>query len=128
MPESSEEADAFHNYVYVKTGNEELQLPYREIAYFYTEQKVVFAMTRVGRRLITQYTLAELEELLNPAFFFKISRQVIAHKQSIKSVRKDANYKLLVLLEAKGQPVKEETISRYKAAEFREWFRGEMHH
>lgn len=116
------------NHVYIKTGNEELQLPYQEIAYFYTEQKIVFAITRAGRRLITQYTLAELETLLSPMIFFKISRQIIAHRQAVKSVRKEANYKLQVQLEVNGQPVKEETISRYRAAEFREWFRGELHH
>lgn len=127
--ESTAEEKAYSSdHVYIKTGNEELQLPYREIAYFYTEQKVVFAMTRTGRRLITQYTLAELEALLNPAVFFKISRQIIAHRQAIRSVRKDANYKLLVQLQLEGQAVKEETISRYKASEFREWFKGELHH
>ncbi|WP_299702059.1 LytTR family DNA-binding domain-containing protein [uncultured Pontibacter sp.] len=120
-----EETGYSQNRVYIKTGNEELQLPYQEIAYFYSEQKVVFAMTRTGRRLITQYTLAELEGLLDPAVFFKISRQIIAHRQAIRSVRKDANYKLLVELQLEGKPVKVETVSRYKAAEFREWFKGE---
>lgn len=128
LTETSQATNHFPDHIYLKTGNEELQLHFKDIAYFYTEQKVVFVITSAGKRLLTQYTLAELESLLNPRCFFKISRQTITHRQAIRSIRKDVNYKLLVQLEVNGKIVKEETVSRYKAAEFREWFREELPH
>ena len=106
----------------LQLGKEQVQVPVNQLAYFYSENKITFAVYTSGRRVATAYTLAELEPLLPPHDFFKISRQVIAHRQAILSVKKDTNFKLLLTLQAEGQPNRTETVSRYKAAEFKEWF------
>ncbi|MBC5992001.1 LytR/AlgR family response regulator transcription factor [Pontibacter cellulosilyticus] len=106
----------------LQAGKEQVQVPVQQLAYFYSENKITFAVFTTGRRMATNYTLSELEPLLPPQDFFKISRQVISHRQAIQSVKKDVNFKLLLTLQAEGQPPRTETVSRYKAAEFKDWF------
>ena len=106
----------------LQAGKEQVQVPLNQLAYFYSENKIVFAVFTSGRRMATNYTLNEVESLLPPRDFFKVSRQVIAHRQAIHSVKKDTNFKLLLTLQAQGHLARTETVSRYKAAEFKEWF------
>lgn len=106
----------------LQAGKEQVQMPVNQLAYFFSENKIVFAVFASGRRMATNYTLNEVESMLPPLDFFKVSRQVITHRQAIHSVKKDTNFKLLVTLQAQGLPARTETVSRYKAAEFKEWF------
>ncbi|EMR03478.1 Response regulator of the LytR/AlgR family protein [Cesiribacter andamanensis AMV16] len=113
----------------INSGRQLLQVSPDEIAWFQSENKLVFAMLHTGKKVLTSYTLAELEELLKPDAFFKINRQLIAHRKAVYSVKKDQNYKLLVQLRtavhSSESAFPEQSISRYKAAEFKEWLSSE---
>ena len=90
-----------------------------DIAYLYTEDKVVFLITRDNRRYMLNYSLDQLEKQLNPVSFFRVNRQFIIAMRSIHKIHNYFNYKLKIEL----APVSEQEVivSRQKVAEFKEW-------
>ena len=67
-------------YMYVETS---------DIAFFYVEDRYVFLHTFSGKRYIVDYSLEQLEVMLDRRDFFRLSRNCIAH---IKAVRKVSKY------------------------------------
>lgn len=61
-----QKGDAYH---YVETS---------DIAFFYSEEKVVFLHTFSDKRYIVDYTLEQIEQLLDERTFFRVSRNCIA--------------------------------------------------
>ena len=90
-----------------------------DIAYLYTEDKVVFLITRDNRRFMLNYSLDQLEKQLNPISFFRVNRQFIVAMRSIHKIHNYFNYKLKIEL----TPVSEQEVivSRQKVAEFKNW-------
>ena len=61
----------------IKFGQTIRTIEISEIAYFYTEEKITFAVTKEGKKWPLDHTLDELEMMLDPAQFFRINRQFI---------------------------------------------------
>lgn len=57
-----------------------------DIAYFYSEGKVTFAVTDDGKEHIVDFPLNKLEEQLDGRLFFRANRQFILSADSIKSI------------------------------------------
>ncbi len=94
----------------------------KDIAYFYTENRVMYAVMNDAKQHVIDLTMEKLEEQLDPFEFFRANRSYIL---KIDTVRKFENYfggKLIVRL----TPPHEEaiTISRLKASAFRQWLDG----
>jgi DNA-binding LytR/AlgR family response regulator len=107
----------------VKSGDQLLSIAGSEIAYFYSENKIVFLQKQGGRKYMVDYTLEQLEDLLDPAHFFRLNRQFITSVEAIKSVASYSNSRLKVLL--KEPPNQEDLlISREKVEGFKNWFGG----
>jgi two-component system response regulator LytT len=90
-----------------------------EAAYFNSESKITFLTTHTSKRCVLDQTLEELEQELNPAEFFRISRQFIVSVKSISKIHQSFNDKLKVDL----NPATEEGIltSREKAVGLKNW-------
>ena len=103
----------------IKNGNRLISLSVDDIAYFHAFEKVVYLYTNTQQKYIIDYSLDELNKLLNPQFFFQLNRQVIANVKAIKNIHSYFNGKLKVEL---LPPMQEETIvSREKASDFKQW-------
>jgi DNA-binding LytR/AlgR family response regulator len=90
-----------------------------DISYFYSEDNVVFAIMKDKSRFIVDYTLNDLEGLLDPAGFHRITRNCLAGIASVKKVSKYFNSRLAVELDP---PAPEQLlVSRVKVAAFLEW-------
>lgn len=92
----------------------------KEIACFVREN-LNYLWTFSGNKYILDYvTLEEIEDLLDPAVFYRANRQSIVHIDAIQSVKPHENQKLTVTLKP---PLKmEQDISREKAPAFKKWF------
>jgi DNA-binding LytR/AlgR family response regulator len=93
-----------------------------KIAYFLKDE-LIYAVTTDNQRLVSQYeTLEEIEEVVNPAVFFRATRQHIVHILTIESYKTNFNGKLTLKL----QKPHSETIdiSREKASIFKKWMEG----
>jgi two-component system LytT family response regulator len=90
------------------------------IACFFRDE-VIWIQTTDNQRLITDYnSLDEIEELLNPAIFFRANRQFIANKQAIESYRTHFTGKIELKLVVSTKD--EIVVSKEKAHQFRGWF------
>lgn len=108
--------------IIVKKGTDFLALVTGDIAYFFTEHRIVFVKDRNGRQYITDKTLTELEEALDPRQFFRINRKYIAHIDAIEKFKPD-NGRIKVML--KPETAEEIHVSKETAPEFRNWIKRE---
>lgn len=104
----------------VKQRNNWVPILTNDIACFVREN-LIYLFTFSGEKYILDYpTLEEIEELLNPKFFYRSNRQSIIHIDAIQSIKPHENQKLTLHLKA---PLKtEQDISREKAPAFKKWF------
>lgn len=81
-----------------KSGNSFLPIPFKEIVFFYSECNITYVQTIENKKLSLDYSLDQLEEILDKELFFRISRQFIIKKNNIKKVDKLIGNRLLVTL------------------------------
>ena len=90
-----------------------------DIAAFMKEE-IIYLLTTEGKKHITDYrSLDEIEELVDPSIFYRANRQCLVHLPAIESYRADHTSKLQLKLRSFKDEI---TISKEKAAEFRDWF------
>ncbi len=102
----------------VRKGTEFISLNTEEIAYLFTEHKIVFVRDFIGRQMIVDKNLAELESELDSKTFFRINRKFIASQKSIDRFKPD-NGKIMIFL--KPEMKEEIHVSKETAPEFRKW-------
>lgn len=110
--------------VTIESGAKTTKLAYENIACFYSENKIVFAVKNDGTTISTDFILNELEEKINNQLFYRANRQIIVHKDAVEEIEKIENGKLRIQLKAaiENDAIKEINISRYKRKEFMNWF------
>jgi DNA-binding LytR/AlgR family response regulator len=102
-----------------KVGDQIKHIEVENIAYFYAEDKEVFVICIDKKRYIIEYTLEQLDKILDPKIFFRITRNYIVKISSVKKISKFFNSRLTIELEP---PANDEIIiSRVKANEFVKW-------
>lgn len=67
-----------------------------DVCYFYSEEKVTFAVTADRRTHIIDLPLTKLEEQLDPRRFFRVSRQFILSADCIRDIEPYFNGKMVV--------------------------------
>lgn len=90
-----------------------------DIDYAYLEYKTVYFKLTDGSSIAVPYNLEELEEQLDPEFFFRVNRQFILHINSIESIHKYFNEKSKIIL--KRDRNAEVIVSRIKMPQFKLW-------
>lgn len=90
-----------------------------DIAYFYSENKVTFAVTHTGQEHIIDLSLNKLTEQLDPDRFFRANRQVIVCISAIDHAEPYFNGRIVVSVRP---PYKDKiTISEEKLTSFKQW-------
>lgn len=72
----------------VSVGDTYMHVETPDIAFFYVEDRYVFLHTFSGKRYIVNYSLEQLEDMLDRHDFFRLSRNCIANIKSVKKVSK----------------------------------------
>jgi two-component system LytT family response regulator len=106
----------------VRQGEQLLPLPVAEAAWFISRNETVTLVAADGRRFVLDYTLEQLESLLDPAQFFRLNRQVIAQLPAVRRLHPHFNGKLLVELHPAAS--EEVLVSREKASAVKTWLEG----
>jgi DNA-binding LytR/AlgR family response regulator len=104
--------------IVAKKGNEFLALELNEIAYFFTEHKIVFVRDCSGRQFIVDKNLGDLESTLDSQKFFRLNRKFIVQLKAIERFKPDKG-KIRIYL--KPEMKEEIHISKETAPEFRKW-------
>ena len=87
-----------------------------EVSCFYSENKIVYLQTK-ERNYPTDFTLDELQEVLDDKKFFRVNRQFIINSNFIKNIHTSPYYKV----EMECQPEEEITVSRDRVKDFKDW-------
>jgi two-component system response regulator LytT len=95
----------------------------QDIAYFYTADKITFMMTREGRKYPLDYTLENLEMMIDPTRFFRINRQYIINIDAIQQMH--AHSKARVRIDLLPAAHEEVIVSTEKSPLFKKWLEGE---
>lgn len=90
-----------------------------DIAYFWSEGRVNFFKTRAGQKYLVEYTMEELEDMLQPRDWFRVSRQFIVSVPAVSEIHPYFNNRLLLRL--KPQEPEEVTVSRERVHDFKVW-------
>lgn len=104
--------------IVARKGTEFVALNMDDVAYFFTEHKIVFVRDFNGRQMIVDKNLGELEAELSTRSFFRINRKFLASQKAIDRFKPD-NGKIQVFLRPE---MKEDVhVSKETAPEFRKW-------
>jgi DNA-binding LytR/AlgR family response regulator len=104
--------------IVARKGTDFIAVNHQDIAYFFTEHRIVFLKDFNARQFIVDRNLSELEASLDPKQFFRINRKFIASIDAIEKFKPD-NGKIRVFLKPE---VKEEIhVSKETAPDFRKW-------
>jgi DNA-binding LytR/AlgR family response regulator len=105
--------------ILVKIGYNLKIVQTHEVSCFFSENKIVYLQTS-ERSYPSDFTLDELEEVLDEKKFFRVNRQFIITSDYIKNIHTSPNYKV----ELNFQPAEEITVSRDRVKDFKEWLVG----
>lgn len=108
--------------IVARKGTEFIALTLDEIAFFFTEHRIVFVKDFSGHQYIIDKNLGELETDLDKNKFFRINRKFIASIDAIEKFKPD-NGKIRVFL--KPEMKEEIHVSKEAAPEFRKWIGAE---
>ncbi len=109
----------FKKRFFVESGQKFLSLSVDDIAYFYSDGRFVYCITNMRNKYIIQYKMSELEQLLDPSQFHRISRSFIVSVDSISQIHPyfGGRFKLKIT----PSPDEEIIVSRNRAPGFRLW-------
>ncbi len=102
--------------ILVKIGYNLKIVQTHEISCFFSENKIVYLQTQ-ERTFPSDFTLDELEDVLDEKKFFRTNRQFIINSDYIKNIHTSPNYKV----ELEFQPQEEITVSRDRVKDFKDW-------
>jgi two-component system, LytTR family, response regulator LytT len=90
-----------------------------QLAWFYTENELVYAQTFENKQYIIDLTLENLQEQLDPADFFRANRQFIINRSAILEAEVYFNGRLLI--KVKPLPNEQILVSKARVPEFKSW-------
>lgn len=93
-----------------------------DVAYFFSEHKLTFLVTRAGEKCLVNDPLGALADELDPKQFFRLNRNYLARANAVKSFASVGKGRLAVQLHPK--PTEEVLVSQENGAAFREWMLG----
>jgi two-component system, LytTR family, response regulator len=106
----------------IKIGQQMKVVNIEDVAYFYIDQKIVYLATKEARNYPIDFSLDQMENLLDPQRFFRINRAFII---SIDSIEKMISYsKSRVKIKLKPECQLDSVSSTDRSGLFKEWLKG----
>lgn len=111
--------ERFRKRFLVKHGPRYVSVETTDIAYFFSFERFVYFKTQSNQKYLVEYSLEELEEMLNPESFFRVNRSVFLAFKAISSIHPYSGNRLKLHLNPAYE--KEIIVSRDKIHEFKDW-------
>lgn len=103
----------------VKIGEHIRTIEVSDVAYFYSQEKATYIQTIEKNRYIIDYTLEQVEQLVNPNQYFRINRKYLVSMAAVKDIVSYTNSRLrLTLIHTEDDDA---IVSREKVQEFKAW-------
>jgi len=109
----------YKNKFVVKVGEHIKVFMIDDVQCFYSMEKYTFLQNNSGRDFAINYSLDQLEDLLDPTRFFRINRKFIVSFSAISDIISYSNSRLLIKLNSNQSD--ELIVSREKVQGFKNW-------
>ena len=103
----------------VKHAQKLVSIEIDDIAYFFSDGRLNFFKTYDNRKFVVDYTMDELEDMLDPEKYFRISRSFYVSVECIDKI--DDYFGNRLILQLKPAVDKEALVSREKVTDFKKW-------
>ncbi len=103
----------------IKVGVHLKSIAVADVLYFYSQDKATFVRTKDARSYVLDYTLEQVQVLIDPNQFFRICRKYLVHIDAIEDIVVFSNSRLL--LQLKHLKERDAVVSREKVSEFKAW-------
>jgi DNA-binding LytR/AlgR family response regulator len=103
----------------LKVGEHLKTVEVKDILYIMSQEKATICVTNDGRSHILDFTLDQLQELVNPEVFYRINRKYLVRSNSIEDIVSHSNSRLKLIL--KSSKDSEIIVARERVAEFKSW-------
>ena len=103
----------------VKQAQKLVSIETDQIAFFYSDGRLNFFKTFDNKKFVVDYTMDELEEMLDPEKYFRISRSFYVSINSVDQIHDYFGNRLMLYL--KPQVDKEALVSRERVSDFKRW-------
>jgi len=103
----------------IRSGRGFFSIDVENIAYFVSERKLNYIITKTGKRFVVDHTLDELIKMIDPMNFIKINRNYIISNSSI--IRIEPYFNNRMILEVQPPSDQEILVSRSNLKTFKEW-------
>lgn len=103
----------------IKVGEHLKTVEVGAIRYFYSQEKATFCVTDENRNFILDYTLEQLEEMMDPNQFFRVNRKYLVGSAAIQDIISYTNSRLRLVL--KGSQDNDIIVARERVQEFKTW-------
>ncbi|NVK85407.1 MAG: response regulator transcription factor [Cytophagia bacterium] len=103
----------------VKIGEHIHTISVSDTAYFFSQDKATFLVTKEKKRYIIDYTLEEVEGLIDPQDFFRINRKYLISMRAVKDIVSYSNSRLRIILSQSDEM--DAIVSRERVQDFKKW-------
>lgn len=103
----------------IKVGEHLKSIEVSEILFFFSLEKTTFAQTNDGRKHILDFTLDQLDGLVDPSRYFRINRKYIVSTDSIQDMISYTNSRLKLVLKISDDS--DVIVARERVQEFKDW-------
>ena len=103
----------------IKVGEHLKSVEVMDIIFFFSLEKTTFAQTKDGRKHILDFTIEQLDGLLNPDRFFRINRKYLIAADSIQDMISYTNSRLKLVLKTSDDS--DIIVARERVQEFKDW-------
>jgi DNA-binding LytR/AlgR family response regulator len=110
---------SFRKRFLVKHAQKLISVEISDIAYFYSDGRLNFFKTNDNKKFVVDYTMDELEDMLDPEIYFRISRSFYVSIDSVEKI--DDYFGNRLILGLKPAVDKEALVSREKVTDFKNW-------
>ncbi len=104
---------------FVKIGNHFHSVSINEIQCFLIRERATFLRTVTGKSYDLDYSLDQVQKLVDPMLFFRINRNYLIHIDSIQDIYSYSSNRLSVKLKMLDHL--DMVVSREKVADFKKW-------
>lgn len=103
----------------IKVGEHLRTIEVKDILYFYSQDKATFCHTNENRNHILDFTLEQLEDMIDPLVYFRVNRKYFVRAEAIQDIISYSNSRLKLVL--KNSQDNDVIVARERVQEFKQW-------
>jgi DNA-binding LytR/AlgR family response regulator len=103
----------------IKVGEHLRTIEVKDILYFHSQDKATFCCTAENRNHILDFTLEQLEEMIDPLAYFRVNRKYFVRAEAIQDIISYTNSRLKLVL--KNSTDSDVIVARERVQEFKQW-------